>query len=108
MTPDDEGAIKGNAPSPRARQNVVLELGFFIGKLGRKNVAGIVVGEVERPSDVDGILYIAHEHGDWQMKLARETQGRGPSSRSKPGLEAIWPRIRRRPVTHLHRAGSVT
>ena len=41
----------------RARQNVVLELGYFIGMLGRNRVCCILTGEVEIPSDVSGVLY---------------------------------------------------
>jgi predicted nucleotide-binding protein len=37
LTPDDEGCLKGETPEPRARQNVLLELGYFIGRLGRKS-----------------------------------------------------------------------
>jgi predicted nucleotide-binding protein len=39
LTPDDEGGKRGNSTRPRARQNVVLELGYFIGRLGRDRVA---------------------------------------------------------------------
>ncbi len=74
MTPDDEGGLTGTADKiPRARQNVVFELGFFIGKLGPANVAALVKGEVEKPSDFDGIAYIAfHPGGRWKTELARE------------------------------------
>jgi predicted nucleotide-binding protein len=41
----------------RARQNVVLELGYFIGKLGRNRVCCLYRGEVDIPSDVSGVLY---------------------------------------------------
>ena len=60
MTPDDVGAAKADAKdlNARARQNVVLELGYFMGKLGRKNVAAILRGDIERPSDYDGVVYI--------------------------------------------------
>jgi predicted nucleotide-binding protein len=56
----------------RARQNVVFELGFFIGALGPERVAAIVKGDIERPSDFDGVVYIAYEDNDWQRSLARE------------------------------------
>jgi predicted nucleotide-binding protein len=74
MTPDDEGGLAG-APDrrPRARQNVVFELGFFIGKLGPANVAALVTGDVEKPSDFDGIAYISFDlNGHWKTDLARE------------------------------------
>jgi len=62
----------------RARQNVILELGFFIGKLGRDHVAAVVVGDVEVPSDVDGVLYIKFDPaGAWKNQLAREMKAAG-------------------------------
>ena len=73
MTPDDEGALVGGTPQKRARQNVVFELGFFIGKLGTPNVAALVKGHIERPSDFDGIGYIDFDpNGEWKRLLARE------------------------------------
>jgi hypothetical protein len=74
MTPDDEGGPAG-APNrrPRARQNVVFELGFFIGKLGPARVAALLKGDVEKPSDFDGIAYIPFDSsGRWKTDLARE------------------------------------
>lgn len=44
---------------PRARQNVVLEFGYFIGLLGRDKVCCLLKGDVERPSDMHGIVYIS-------------------------------------------------
>jgi predicted nucleotide-binding protein len=73
ITPDDEGALVGGTPRKRARQNVVFELGFLIGKLGTPNVAALVKGDVERPSDFDGIGYIDFDpNGEWKRLLARE------------------------------------
>lgn len=80
MTPDDVG---GSAPflegqlRPRARQNVVFELGFFIGELGPGHVAALVKGEIERPSDFDGVVYISFDSGNWQMELGRELKEAG-------------------------------
>lgn len=62
---------------PRARQNVVFELGFFIGVLGPAHVAALVKGSVERPSDFDGVVYISLEDGSWQTQLGRELQAAG-------------------------------
>ena len=73
MTPDDVGGKQGGEQRPRPRQNVIFELGFFIGALGSARVAALVKGDVERPSDYDGVVYIALE-GDWQMRLARELE----------------------------------
>lgn len=80
MTPDDMGGAKGGPPArPRARQNVILELGFFIGELGRDHVAAIVVGDkLEIPSDIDGVLYIPFDSsGAWRQRLAREMKAAG-------------------------------
>lgn len=59
MTPDDKGASKDVTTvdnNPRARQNVILEMGMLIAALGRNNVAIIQKGTLERPSDIDGML----------------------------------------------------
>ena len=73
MTPDDEGGAVGTQPKKRARQNVIFELGFFIGKLGASKVVALVRGEIEKPSDFDGIVYIALDiAGAWKMQLAKE------------------------------------
>jgi predicted nucleotide-binding protein len=61
MTPDDIGYSKRDGDGkaePRARQNVVLEMGMLISSLGRPNVAILKKGNLEVPSDADGILYI--------------------------------------------------
>ncbi|EGQ8682024.1 nucleotide-binding protein [Vibrio vulnificus] len=61
MTPDDQGYAESDGPDkiqPRARQNVVLEMGMLISSIGRKNMAILVKGHLEKPSDADGILYI--------------------------------------------------
>jgi len=61
MTPDDMGyALNTGTDSvqPRARQNVVMEMGMLISSIGRRNIAILVKGHLERPSDADGILYI--------------------------------------------------
>ena len=59
---------------PRARQNVVLELGFFIGKLGRERVFTLKNGnELEIPSDFSGVVYTSYdEGGSWRYILAKE------------------------------------
>lgn len=62
MTPDDIGYSKSDGSEkaePRARQNVVLEMGMLISALGRGNVAILKKGHLEVPSDANGILYIA-------------------------------------------------
>ena len=80
LTPDDVGAIKGQEADvrPRARQNVVFEFGYFIGRLGRENVCALVRGDVERPSDYDGVLYIPLDKSDgWKMRILRELKAAG-------------------------------
>jgi predicted nucleotide-binding protein len=73
LTPDDLGCIKGGTPGPRARQNVVLELGYFIGRLGRKHVCALKRGELEIPSDFGGVVYDQFDDtGGWRQKLATE------------------------------------
>ena len=58
---------------PRGRQNVVLELGFFIAHLGRSRVAVLLGPDVERPSDIEGVLYTnLEDHNQWKSYLRRE------------------------------------
>jgi predicted nucleotide-binding protein len=78
MTPDDLGkAAAATDLNARARQNVVFELGFFIGKLGPERVAALVKGDVEKPSDFDGVFYISLYCGVWQKMLGQELQAAG-------------------------------
>ncbi|MBI2408230.1 MAG: nucleotide-binding protein [Gemmatimonadetes bacterium] len=75
LTPDDVGATATAAEElkPRARQNVILELGYFIGRLGRTNVCALHRGGVELPSDYQGVLYVEMDAGGaWKAKLAQE------------------------------------
>jgi hypothetical protein len=73
MTPDDEGGLPGVTPQKRARQNVVFELGFFIGRMGAPRVAALFKGDIEKPSDFDGVGYIQLDPvGAWKGLLARE------------------------------------
>ena len=81
LTGDDVGGL--NAPAnpdlrPRARQNVILELGYFIGKLGRKNVCTLYQAGVELPSDYVGVGFVLlDEHEGWNQKLAKELKAAG-------------------------------
>ncbi len=80
MTPDDVGALAQKPPKlkPRARQNVILELGFFLGKLGRKRVCALYKQDVEIPSDYKGVLFIPMDAGNgWQLPLAKEIKAAG-------------------------------
>ena len=78
-TPDDEGRLKGNAElSSRARQNVVFEHGYLIGKLGRDRVCALVVDNVEKPGDIDGIVYVnVDDNGYWKVALAKDMKAVG-------------------------------
>ena len=80
LTPDDTGSLSEDEPSlkPRARQNVIFELGYFTGKLGRPRVCALTKGTVEIPSDYYGVLYIPlDESGAWRMKLVQELKNAG-------------------------------
>lgn len=80
LTPDDVGGQAGPNPEqrPRARQNVIFEFGFFMGKLGRDRVCGLTKGEVELPSDYSGVLYIPIDpSGAWKITLVRELKAVG-------------------------------
>jgi predicted nucleotide-binding protein len=78
-TPDDVGkATTGESLHPRARQNVIFELGFFYGALGRARVALLYDNSVERPSDISGVVTIELDpSGAWKMLLAREISSAG-------------------------------
>lgn len=81
LTGDDRGGPAQDPPEEyklRARQNVILELGYFIRALGRKRVAAIYQRDVEIPSDYSGVLFIPHdESGIWQLRLAKEIRASG-------------------------------
>ena len=75
LTPDDVGASKKNRSDlkPRARQNVIFELGYFIKALGRQQVCILCEEGVELPSDIQGIVYIPMDDaGEWQQRVIRE------------------------------------
>lgn len=79
LSPDDLGAAKDKSSDlqPRARQNVVLELGYFIGKLGRARVCPLVRGPLEVPSDFHGVVYVPFEGEDWKIHLVKELKHLG-------------------------------
>lgn len=88
LTPDDEGALKGEPIQPRARQNVLLELGYFLGKLTRKRVCTLKVGELEIPSDWRGVVDEPFDTaGAWRQTLARELDA--------AGYEVDWNKVMR-------------
>jgi predicted nucleotide-binding protein len=81
LTADDVGGSKASPPDKlqsRARQNVILELGFFVGKLGRKRVCALYKGPLELPSDYLGVVYLAlDDGGGWRLQLAKELREAG-------------------------------
>ena len=83
-TPDDEGKAKSDANlKSRVRQNVVLELGMFLSKLGREKVAILLKEEsdFERPSDIQGLIYIPFQNkvDEVAISLIRELSRQGYS-----------------------------
>lgn len=79
LTADDLGRANGSSDElPRARQNVILELGYFVGRLGRDKVCALLKGGVEIPSDFVGTVYIEWDSGTaWKVELARELRAAG-------------------------------
>lgn len=74
-TPCDEGNLVGETPKARARQNVIFEHGYLIGKLGRDKVCALVKGDVEIPNDISGIVYTDYDDkGAWKIEVGRELQ----------------------------------
>jgi hypothetical protein len=78
LTSDDVGTAKKDQGSvrPRARQNVILELGYFVGKLGRDRVCALYENGVELPSDVLGVQFVELRSG-WEMEVGKELRAAG-------------------------------
>jgi len=83
VTPDDEGFIAGahDQKKYRARQNVVMELGMVLARLGRKRVAIHIKKTVEHPSDLAGLIYLPFDEkiGEIEKQLYQELQTAGLS-----------------------------
>lgn len=80
LTKDDIGFSKQTPKVQkfRARQNVVFELGYFIGKIGRGKVCALVEEDVEVPSDLSGIVYILLDKNEgWKFTLIKELRAAG-------------------------------
>lgn len=80
LSPDDVGSLATEATklNPRARQNVILELGYMVAKLGRSKVCALVKSGVEIPSDFDGVVYVSMDSaGAWKFELGKELREAG-------------------------------
>ena len=80
LTPDDLGSLRGEESTlkSRARQNVIFELGYFIGRLGRERVCTLIHDDVEIPTDYAGVLFNRLDgDGGWKMKLITELKNAG-------------------------------
>jgi predicted nucleotide-binding protein len=68
----------------RARQNVILELGYFLAALGHERVCALKKGDVETPSDIHGIVWVGmDESGIWKKLLLREIREAGLECREE-------------------------
>jgi predicted nucleotide-binding protein len=81
LTADDRGGLLATPyeeQQKRARQNVILELGFFLGRLGRERVCALYEEGIEIPSDYGGVIFVPLDKtGAWRMLLAREIKAAG-------------------------------
>jgi len=94
LTPDDLGGFaelgsKWSRPArlrkflktahPRPRQNVILEFGFFVGKLGRDRIACLLKKPVEQPSDMQGIVYLSFKESldEIRAEIKKELKAAG-------------------------------
>ena len=82
-TPDDMGYPKNDETKKqyRVRQNVVLELGMLLARVGREKVAILLSQseEMEKPSDIDGLIYIPFKGNveETKVSLAKEMNRNG-------------------------------
>ena len=81
LTPDDVGAFKDEAShqlNPRARQNVIFELGYFIGKLNPNRVCLLYKEGIELPSYIPNVVYVPMDGANsWKLKLGQEMRNAG-------------------------------
>lgn len=102
LTSDDIGhpLTSPHQAAPRARQNVIFELGFFVGRLGRRRVVAILDDGVELPSDYQGVTYIRRTNAtDWRIRLVQELDAAGLPV--KHAWEALLRSVTPR-ATHAH------
>jgi len=83
LTADDRGGPTASDPAKfhhRARQNVIFELGYFNGRIGRGRVCALYQPGVEIPSDYAGVLYVElDDRGAWRLEVAKELRAAGLS-----------------------------
>lgn len=83
FTPDDVGGLQSSeSPTPRARENVIFELGYFLGKLGKQKVCILHKANTSISSDYQGMPCVSIDLADstsWQLSLAREMKAVGLS-----------------------------
>jgi predicted nucleotide-binding protein len=79
LTADDVAYPKSDPDTKefRARQNVILELGYFVGKLGRAHSFALVEKDVTLPSDIHGVVYIPLDEGHWRLRFVKELKAAG-------------------------------
>ncbi len=81
LTPDDVGRLATEPEEAlkfRARQNVIFEMGYFIGRIGRERVFPLTLGNIDIPSDYSGVVYTEMDtRGGWKGELVRELKGAG-------------------------------
>jgi predicted nucleotide-binding protein len=87
LSPDDQVVAGDGKEHYRARQNVILELGLFLGLLGRDRVCALYKLGVEIPSDYGGVLFIeADDRGAWKLDLLLELEA--------AEIQVDWRRVR--------------
>ncbi len=80
LTSDDVGALRGDEQNskPRARQNVIFELGYFMGRFGRARVCALTKGDLELPSDYANTVYVPfNSSGGWKFDLVKDLRAAG-------------------------------
>lgn len=77
-TADDTGKARADGDEKfkhRARQNVILEHGFLMGKLSRNRTSVIVQSEIELPGDIGGLVYTLNQN--WKLEIAKDLKAAG-------------------------------
>ena len=79
LTPDDTGkANREENFRPRARQNVIFEMGYFMKQIGRENIMLLLAPGVDKPGDLDGLIYTSLDAaGAWKYELVKELRSSG-------------------------------